>query len=167
MIAAKVDTMIYIHQISDSDPRRLVLAETRRGRNIEPTYLVFDPLTQHSELGRTYAAEKTELKVKLADKAKDVKKNRVLAVVRNRQGSSMNAVTEAVGGYRTETLSMIHELIEAEKLVSVPEGQAQLLYTPEAVPKKCLCGKRAEMRNWYAWCGFCSTECKNQAKGAA
>jgi len=135
MIAAKVDTMMYIHQISDSDPRRLVLAETRRGRDIKPTYLVYDAATQHSELGRTYAEEKTELKVKLADKAKDVKRNRILAVVRKSQGSSMNAVVSEVGGYRTETLNTVHELIEAGRLVSVPDGQTQRLYTPDAAPK--------------------------------
>jgi len=138
VIGAKVDTMMYIHQISDADPRRLILAETRNtdrgGQNIEPTYLIFDPKTQHAELGRTYASEKMELKVKIADKAKDVRRGRIIAAVTSSQGQSMNAISELVGGHHKETLTLIHQLIDDGKLVAVFKGQSQLLYTPDAAP---------------------------------
>jgi len=162
VLAANIDTMIYLHQISDQDARRLVSAETRRGENIEPTYLIFDENTQHSELGETYAHEKQVLKVHIVDKAKEIKRDLVVATVRQNQGESMNAVAKRVGGKHEDTLKAIHELIAGGKLTAVEKGQTQLIYTPDAVPKpKCVCGKEAETRSWYGWRGFCSMKCKD------
>ena len=50
-----MDTLIYLHQVSDADPRRIILAETRKGKEgildatqAMPRQAMFDAYTRNS-----------------------------------------------------------------------------------------------------------------------
>src|SRR5438552_3674386 len=135
-IAAKMDTLIYLHQVSDTDPRRLILAETRKGKNIEATYLTFNSETQHAELGHTLAEEKTADKIKISTNAKLAKDSECIWYVRHHQGQPKTTAAKGVGGKYADTLTRFDNLISEKKLIEIPAGEknAMLLYTPDAVP---------------------------------
>lgn len=57
-LRSKLDTRIYLKTVSDSDPRRIILAKVRDGEGIEPTFTNFDTTTRRSTLGLTVAEER-------------------------------------------------------------------------------------------------------------
>ena len=157
-IAAKMDTLLYLHQVSDADPRRLILAETRKGKNIEATYLTFNSETQHAELGHTLAEDKAADKIKLSTNAKLAKKSDITWYVHNQQGQPKTTVATEVGGKREVTLALLDELISEGKLIGVPaEKNATLIYTSDY--PFCYCGKPVSLD--FAKEGTCSAECWN------
>jgi hypothetical protein len=59
-IQGRTDGKWFIKRKSDADPRRIFHTEVRRGRNIPPTYLEFDPVTGRSNLGSTVEQERID-----------------------------------------------------------------------------------------------------------
>jgi hypothetical protein len=158
-IPAKLDTLIYMHQVSDTDSRRLILAETRKGKNIEATYLRYDPSTQHSELANTVADEKAADKIKISTNARLAKESECISYVCNNQGKPETTAAKGIGGKYTNTLAMLGDLVSRGKLIRVPAGEnnAMLLYTSEY--PFCYCGKPVSPD--FMKEGTCSLECWN------
>lgn len=119
--AAGTASKIYLHRVSDQDPRRWIYISARRGRELEPTYLVFDTETGTSTLGETRYAEKTREKAQAKEAhAKDLTSTIIQATAEN-PGIVKGALATKVGGNRQRALSQIEQLI-AQKMLVVVEG---------------------------------------------
>jgi len=134
VIAGKTDTKIYMRQVNDTDERRYIQVQIRKGRSIGPTYLEFDKKTQSSVLGITLADEKCEaMKATFAVNAIDLRR-RVLAEVANHAGQSKRVTAKKVGGKLVNTLGMINSLIAEGSINVAKDGQADCLYVRGACP---------------------------------
>jgi hypothetical protein len=69
VLNGRTDTKIYLKQVSDDDPRRIIHSTKRRGgAPIEKTYLDFDPRTNRSMLGMPLAEERKSSSAKTSDR---------------------------------------------------------------------------------------------------
>src|ERR1700678_2488802 len=80
-IAGKTDCKIYVRQVNDSDPRRILSVQTRKGTPIEPTYLIFNEETPSVTLGQTLAEERAESKKAFVSMNQAELRNRCIEVV--------------------------------------------------------------------------------------
>jgi AAA domain len=118
VIAGKTDGKIFLRQVSDADQRHYIRFQMRKGVDIEPTYLNFDPETQASTLGVTLADEKAAAKkAKITVNAIDLR-GRVLGAVMNNAGEPRRNIAKIVGGDTTTTLAKINELIANGDIVA-------------------------------------------------
>lgn len=131
VIAGKTDGKIYLRQVSDTDTRRHIMFQMRKGVAIEPTYLIFNPETQTSTLGITLADEKAAAKkATVSVNAIDLRSRCLHAVMEN-LGESKTEIAKIVGGNATKTFAKINELIVEG--VIIPQGNG--LYLKQAVPQ--------------------------------
>lgn len=71
VLNGRTDVKLYLKQVSDDDPRRIIHSTKRRGGiPIEKTYLDFDPRTGRSSLGQSLAEERKQSAGKTADRIK-------------------------------------------------------------------------------------------------
>ena len=131
VIAGKSDSKIYVRQVSDSDPRRILSAQTRKGLPIEPTYLVFDEATSTSTLGQTLAEEQLESKKAIVSMNQMELRTRCIQAVAQKQGLAKGEYYGRVGGHRNAAAKMFDALIKDGSLtqqVGGKTGTALLLY---------------------------------------
>lgn len=180
VIAGKTDAKIYLRQVSDTDSRRIVSVQTRKGVPIEPTYLSFDDSTQSSTLGQTVAGEKADAKKVSLSLTQTELRNRCLEVVATNPGLTHRAVCENVGGATKAANDMLKQLIAEGLVVSQLGGAtktAHLLYIkgqePPQVPvipwtalptcKGCRVNKVAGAAFNSDWgADFCSLACRER-----
>jgi hypothetical protein len=180
VIAGKTDAKIYLRQASDTDRRRIVSAQTRKGIPIEPTYLTFDEPTQSSVLGLTLADERADAKKLLSSFTNAELRDRCLAVVATSPGQTQRVVCDKVGGKTKSANDMLKQLIDDGVLVSQLGGAtktAHLLYIkgkePALAPvipwkelpvcKGCGINKVAGAGFSPEWgAEFCSTACRGR-----
>jgi hypothetical protein len=68
-IRGRTDAKLYIRRVSDEDPRRIFQATVRKGQEVLPTFLDYDPQTTTSVLGhslaeeRKHSAQRTEMRI--------------------------------------------------------------------------------------------------------
>lgn len=135
--AQGTSTKIYLSQVSDVDTRRVVSVTVRRGMNIEPTYLVFDPNTLTSTLGMTL---KGEMLTRKEEKKKTEKVNLdqlIIQYLYEHPGTPKWTVAKVLGNDRVAA-ARIDALIEAGALrikIDAGESHAMKLYVTE-VPKE-------------------------------
>jgi hypothetical protein len=139
------DAKIYLHRVSDMDPRRVIQATIRRGLPIEPTYLEFDPDTLIATLGDTVKAEiiskrafnETQKELDLA--------GTIQRFICATPGLPKWDVVRAVGGNSQQIGKHIDGLIQSG-LIEVrsggEKGNAQLLYLRGLVPMRRITRKR-------------------------
>ena len=177
VIAGKTDAKIYLRQASDTDRRRIVSAQTRKGIPIEPTYLTFDELTQSSVLGLTLADERADAKKLSSSFTNAELRDRCLAAVATSPGQTQRVICDKVGGKTKSANDMLKQLIDDGVLVSQLGGAtktAHLLYIkgkgPTLAPvipwkelpvcKGCGINKVAGVGFNPEWgAEFCSTAC--------
>jgi hypothetical protein len=58
VIRGRTDAKWYLRRVSDEDPRRIFTATVRKGQEISPTYLDYNPDTETSTLGMTTTEER-------------------------------------------------------------------------------------------------------------
>ena len=145
VIAGKTDTKIYMRQASDEDQRRIVQISVRKGVPLEPTYLVFDPATNTSELGATVASEKSasaQMKKDFADVEIDTRINTALHA---NPGRSKWDIVKLVGGNAKAIGARIDSRIAQGDITAINGGKrsnAKLLYlTGEEPVNECGGGK--------------------------
>jgi hypothetical protein len=120
--AAGTATKIYLQQVSDADTRRVLLATTRKGDRINPTYLDFDPSTSTSTLGLTVKAAAISAK-RVSKSKKDAEMDeRILQLLNEDPGTPKWTLAERVGGSSTVVASRIEALI---KLGVITETQSK------------------------------------------
>jgi AAA domain len=184
VIAGKTDCKIYVRQVSDSDPRRILSVQTRRGLPIEPTYLVFNEATSTSTLGQTLAEERQESKKAIFSMNQMELRTRCVQAVAQEQGLPKMEYCERVGGNRNSVKGMFEALINDGELVQQVGGKtgtALLLYikgnapdTPDSEPQipyadlpVCSgCGRNkvaGEAFNATWGAKYCSTVCQAEA----
>jgi hypothetical protein len=115
--ATTTATKVYINRVSDEDPRRYVHATVRKGRELEPTYLKFDPATNTSTLDVTVYFEKTMQRENDRQTKVEVIDQRILRAVRDNAGISKGSLAKMVGGKRETTWGRIDGLLERQLLV--------------------------------------------------
>lgn len=111
VIAGKTDCKIYLRQVSDTDPRRIISAQTRKGIPLEPTYLDFDEGTQTSVLGQTLADEHADAKKLNLSLSQAELRSWCLEVIAANPGLSQRAVCEKVGGKTKTVNDMLKQLV--------------------------------------------------------
>lgn len=133
--AAGTDTKIYMQQVSDSDTRRVLLATTRKGTAIEPTYLDFDCETSTSTLGITVKAE--AIAAKQVTKAQKTLNSdgKIMQLLTENSGIPKWSLVTLVGGAGATVGKKIDKLI-ASGLITVQCGakNAKLLYAAGTEP---------------------------------
>lgn len=137
VIAGKTDCKIYLRQVSDTDPRRIVSAQTRKGVPIEPTYLEFDEGTQTSTLGQTLADERADAKKLNLSLTQAELRSRCLEIVAKFPGLSQRAVCDKVGGKTKTVNDMLKQLVAEGAIVPQLGGgtkTAHNLYLKGQVP---------------------------------
>jgi len=137
VIAGKTDCKIYLRQVGDTDGRRIVSAQTRKGVPIEPTYLVFEEATQTSTLGQTLADERADAKKMSLSLTHAELRNRCIEIVAQNPGLTKQDARDRVGGKTATATAVLNTLIE-EGIV-VPQlggktGTAHLLYLKGKAP---------------------------------
>lgn len=129
ILAGKTDAKVYLQQVSDEDPRRIIQVTVRKGVPIEPTYLLFDAQTQTSELGAKVADEKSknaQTKLELERTALDT---RILATIHQNPGKPKVEIKKLVGGKGELVGRRIDEQIAAGLITVAPSARgAKLLY---------------------------------------
>lgn len=143
VIAGKTDAKIYLRQASDTDRRRIVSAQTRKGIPLEPTYLTFDEGTQSSTLGQTLADERADAKKLSSSFTQAELRDRCLEIIARNPGLTQRAVCDKVGGKTKSANDILKQLIVDGVIVSQLGGAtktAHLLYlkgnAPAEVPAK-------------------------------
>lgn len=127
VIAGKTDAKIYIRQVNDTDERRYVQAQIRKGRSIEPTYLDFTTDNQSSVLSITLEDEKREAKSVTKMFNAEQLRSRALAEVANDQGQSKRVIVRRMGGKAEYAMRMLGDMIGKDIEVR-REGNADRLY---------------------------------------
>jgi len=156
VIAGKTDCKIYVRQVNDSDPRRILSAQTRKGLPIEPTYLIFTEETTSVTLGQTLAEERAESKKAFVSMNQAELQNRCIEVVAQNQGLTKTECCKRVGGHRNSVARMFDALIGDGVIVPQVGGTtntAQLLYLKGNAPI-------AEPTPEYFFCRY--GDCTNQ-----
>jgi hypothetical protein len=166
VIAGKTDCKIYVRQVNDNDPRRILSVQTRKGLPIEPTYLVFNEETTSVTLGQTLAEERLESKKAFVSMNQAELRNRCIEVVAQNQGLTKTGCCKRVGGHRNSVAGMFDALINDGVIVQQVGGKtgtALLLYlkgnapVPEPTPEYCCCSY-GDCTNQVSGKGdFCST----------
>jgi hypothetical protein len=177
VIAGKTDCKIYLRQVGDSDGRRIVSAQTRKGVPIEPTYLAFDEATQSSTLGQTLADERADAKKLSLSLTHSELRDRCIQIVATNPGLTQRIVCEKVGGKTKSANDMLRVLIDDGVIIPQLGGAtktAHLLYIKGKVPveapaipwdalpvcKGCRINKVAGAGFNAEWgADFCSTVC--------
>ena len=155
-IAGKTDCKIYVRQVNDSDPRRILSVQTRKGLPIEPTYLIFNEETTSVTLGQTLAEERAESKKAFVGMNQAELRNRCIEVVAQNQGLTKTECCKRVGGHRNSVARMFDTLIADGAIVPQIGGMtstALLLYLKGQEPIK-------ETPPAYHCCGY--GDCTNQ-----
>ena len=137
VIAGKTDCKLFMRGCGDSDPRRVINVQTRKGIPIEPTYLVFTEATQSSTLGTTLADERAESKRAVVSMNAFELRSRCLEVIAQNHGLPKTEACKRVGGHKAAALSMFDSLISEGVVVSQPggaTGTAHLLYIKGKAP---------------------------------
>jgi len=119
--ATATATKMYLHRISDQDPRRYIYVSVRRGKELEPTYLVFDKATGISTLGETLYAESTRAKAQVKEVRDQDLTSRIIQAVDENAGLAKSALVSKIGGNRQKALARIDELV-AQKILTAVEG---------------------------------------------
>lgn len=138
VIAGKTDCKIFMRGCGDSDPRRVINAQTRKGIPIEPTYLAFDEATQSSTLGTTLADERAESKRAVVSMNASELRSRCIEVVAQNHGLPKTEACKRVGGHRSDALKMFDRLISEGVITWQPggaTGTAHLLYIKGKAPE--------------------------------
>jgi len=131
VIAGKTDAKIYMRQASDEDQRRIIQISVRKGLPLEPTYLIFDPETNSSELGATVASEKSDVAKAKKDLAEIDIDTRINSVLHANPGRSKWDIVKLVGGNATAIGERIDIRISEGDIVAINGGKrknAKLLY---------------------------------------
>ncbi len=118
-IRGRTDAKIYMAQVSPDDERRLIWSSKRVGRAIPKTFLVFDPTTGKSELGRHPDIEHAEL-LKHLDGMQQARKLRLI-----RDEVLNNSITRSGKGVRGSPLRY--------SLAGVPSEDALLILADKEV----------------------------------
>lgn len=148
VIAGKTDAKIYLRQASDEDQRRIIQISVRKGLPLEPTYLIFDPETNMSELGATVSSVKSSVEQTKKDLAAIEIDTRINAVLHANPGRPKWNIVKLVGGNGEVVGSRIDARMAAGEIVAVTGGKrnnAKLLYftgeepVGEREPKRRLC----------------------------
>jgi hypothetical protein len=150
-IAGKTDCKIYVRQVNDSDPRRILSVQTRKGLPIEPTYLVFNEDNTSVTLGQTLAEERLKSKKAFVFMNRAELRNRCIEVVGQNQGLTKTECCKRVGGHRNSVAGMFDALITDGVIVQQVGGKtgtALLLYLKgnapiaEPIPEYLCCSYR-------------------------
>jgi hypothetical protein len=134
--AAGTATKLYMQQVSDADPRRVLTATTRgRGRFIEPTYLEFDQSTSTSVLGMTVKGEALAKKKETKSKKKKSVDEGIFEVLTdNPTGIAKWTLVDKLPDKRA-TRQRIEELVATgiieEKVDPKDPSHAKKLFMPE------------------------------------
>jgi hypothetical protein len=163
VIAGKTDAKIYLRQASDTDRRRIVSAQTRKGIPLEPTYLTFDEGTQSSTLGQTLADERADAKKLSSSFTQAELRDRCLEIIATNPGLTQRETCDKVGGKTKSANDMLKQLIVDGVVVSQQGGTtktAHLLYMK---------GKEPPQEPLIPWDAlpFCKTCGINKVAGAA
>jgi KaiC/GvpD/RAD55 family RecA-like ATPase len=134
VIAGKTDAKIYMRQVNDSDERRCIQVQIRKGLPIEPTYLNFTEENQSSTLGITLADEKRAAKTATLRVNESDLRGKVIAEVMNNPAQPKRITTKNVGGTFRVAFDMVNALIEEGEIVVDKIGRADLLY-PKGAPQ--------------------------------
>ena len=116
VIAGKTSTKIFLHEVSDSDHRRVIQVRTRKGKSIEETYLNWDDATKTSTLGMTVAQEKAERKVVVGEQQQVAKQTNLLAVIAEHRRANVTEIHEIVGGRKDNLLVELGQLVSDGKI---------------------------------------------------
>ena len=130
-IAGRTDAKMFMHQISDEDPRRVFHAVVRKGAAIEPTYLDFDPETQTARLGMKVADEKARSKKAMKESESAELEAEIFRVLHAHRGRSKWDIVKLVGGNSERVGRRIDELAEGGHIVVTvggKKGNAKCLY---------------------------------------
>jgi hypothetical protein len=139
IIAGKTDAKVYLTQVSDSDPRRIIQVAVRKGVPIEPTYLLFEPENQTSQLGTKVADERLQhkdVKDALAEIELD---SRISALLHQNPGKPKAEIKKLVGGNGERVGKRLNERITAGDISVIAGGKygnAKLLYLTGDEPVK-------------------------------
>lgn len=118
-------TKIYMHRVSDQDPRRYVYVSVRRGEELEPTYLVFDKATGISTLGETLYAERTRQKAQVKEGRDQDLTSKAIYEANENPGLVKGALATKMGGNRQKALDRIDQLIAQKMFVAVEGGSTR------------------------------------------
>jgi hypothetical protein len=136
-LVAGTDAKIFLEQVSDTDPRRVIYATVRKGRAIPPTYLKFNPDTLTASLNGTVEVEdREERKRKKSEKSLELE-SQIFKVISEHPGLSkwkvVEKVVEEVPARAATASKRIDDLIGnhfIEVKQGTGKGQAQLLFLP-------------------------------------
>jgi hypothetical protein len=166
VIAGKTDCKIYVRQVNDSDPRRIISVQTRKGLPIEPTYLIFNDETTAVTLGQTLAEERQESKKAIFSMNQMELRTRCIQAVAQNQGLAKTEYYGRVGGHRNAAAKMFDALIKDGSLtqqVGGKTGTALLLYIRGNAPDT----RDSEPQIPYADLPICGGCGRNKVAGEA
>jgi hypothetical protein len=119
VIAGKTGTKIFLHEVSDNDPRRVIQVRVHKGVKIEPTYLNWDAATKTSTLGSLVALEQQERKVVVGEHSKAIRRTKLLAAVAANEGEATDVICAEAGGKKTLNLVELAVLENDGKVYSL------------------------------------------------
>lgn len=138
-IAGRTDAKMFLHQISDENPRRVLHAVVRKGAAIEPTYLDFNPETQTAQLGMKVADENARSKKAAKESESAELEENIFSVLHSYPGRSKWEIVKLVGGNSERVGRRIDDLAEAGHIVIAvggKKGNAKLLYLTGEEPSE-------------------------------
>jgi len=122
-LQGKTDAKWFLYSLSDNDPKRVFATKVRKGNDIEPTYLEFDPSADNSTLGErlkdiqqtTREAAKSTKQIELASK--------IIALVENSPAIPKSVLLRLVGGKAKVALAHIDQLIKQGLIKTLKPGK--------------------------------------------
>jgi RecA-family ATPase len=132
-LAGLTDTKIYLRQVSDDDRRRIIHTEVRKGRNIESTYLEFDPETLRATLGSTVRDESILHRKETKALAQFECDTTIMQTIFANQYSSKWEIVKLVGGNAQNVGVRIDQMMQSGLIhykLGGDKGNAKLLYIP-------------------------------------
>ena len=101
-----------MYALSDNDPKRIFGTKVRKGGDIEPTYLEFDPSTDTATLGQGLKdVEQTAREVIKSTKQMEIT-SKIIALVEQSPAIPKSMLLRTVGGKATVAQFYIDQLIE-------------------------------------------------------
>jgi tRNA uridine 5-carbamoylmethylation protein Kti12 len=133
-IASKTDAKWFMYSEGDNAPQRIIMTKTRKGVDIEPTYLEFDLKTNTSELGQKVK----DIQQTSADAAKSSRQieltARILNLVEKSPAIPKSELKTAIGGKAATAQAFIDQLIEQGQLKTMKHGKTFHCFTAAQTP---------------------------------
>jgi predicted transcriptional regulator len=144
-ITGKTDAQWFMYSLSDNDPKRIFATKVRKGDDIEPTYLDFDPHTDTSTLGQGLKdVQQTAKQIIKSTKQMEIT-SRIITLIEESPAIPKSILLRMVGGKTQVVHSYINQLIEEGRIKTMKPAKTIHCFTASQEPTIGACESWGEI----------------------